>query len=148
MEPNISTVYLVACVRQKRDMPSVARDLYVSNLFRKARKYAEASGCRWFVLSAEYGLVEPTRVIAPYDRTLNKKMSLRDRRAWAERVVNQLTTTVPEFSKAVFLAGKRYREILAGLLIGQGISVSVPMEGLRIGEQLSWLKRQFSDEGR
>jgi hypothetical protein len=39
----------------------------------------------------------------------------------------------------VFLAGERYREFLARHLASRGVEVSVPMEGLRIGEQLSWL---------
>lgn len=41
----------------------------------------------------------------------------------------------------VFLAGQRYREFLADHLKSRGIVVEVPMEGLRIGQQLSWLGR-------
>ncbi len=48
-----------------------AKDLYVSDLFRKARRYVEAKNCPWFILSAEYGLVSPEQVIAPYEKTLN-----------------------------------------------------------------------------
>jgi len=43
--------------------------LYISDWFLKARRYAEASGCDWLILSAQYGLVAPDRVIAPYNRT-------------------------------------------------------------------------------
>ena len=85
MRPIGSSVYLVSCVSQKRDQACEARDLYVSDLFRKARRFAEASGCPWFILSAEYGLVAPGQVIAPYERTLNT-MGVANRRAWAERV--------------------------------------------------------------
>ncbi len=132
------TVYLVSCVSQKREQPCAARDLYVSDLFRKARRYAEASGCLWFILSAEYALVEPDQVIAPYERTLNK-MRAAERRAWGERVAAQIAKAVPDLSRVVFLAGERYREFLVGHLVGRGVEVSVPMKGLRIGEQLSWL---------
>jgi hypothetical protein len=48
---------------------------------------------------------------------------------------------MPDMAQAVFLAGERYREFLAEHLKGHGVVVSVPMEGLRIGEQLSWLRR-------
>jgi hypothetical protein len=112
--------------------------LYVSDLFRKARRYIEASACPWFILSAEYGLVEPEQVVAPYERTLNA-MAVADRRAWAQRVAEQLMAAVPNLTTAVFLAGERYREFLARHLIHRGVVVSVPMEKLRIGEQLSWL---------
>lgn len=132
------TVYLVSCVSQKRERACEARDLYVSELFRKARRYVETSGCPWFVLSAEHGLLAPDQVIAPYERTLNK-MGVADRRMWAERVAAQLAETVPDPSQVVLLAGERYREFLARLLEGRDVAVSVPMQGLRIGEQLRWL---------
>jgi hypothetical protein len=77
-------------------------------------------------------------VIAPYERTLNT-MPIAERRAWAKRVSEHLAAAVPELSHVVFLAGERYREFLSRALTGRGVVVSVPMEGLRIGEQLSWL---------
>lgn len=64
-------VFLVSCVAEKRPAPSVARDLYRSPWFLKARGLAEREGAAWFILSAEHGLVEPDDVVAPYDRTLN-----------------------------------------------------------------------------
>lgn len=132
------TVYLVSCVSQKRERECAARDLYVSNWFCKARRYVEASRCSWFILSAEYGLVPPNRIIVPYELTLNT-MRVADRRAWAKLVARQLAEAVPNLSYVVFLAGERYREFLARHLADRGIAISVPMEGLRIGEQLSWL---------
>ncbi len=138
MQPRALTVYLVSCVSQKRDHACEARDLYVSDLFRKSRRFAEGSGCPWFILSVEYGLVAPGQVIAPYDRTLNT-MRVADRRVWAERVAVQLADVVPNLSRVVFLAGKKYREFLALHLDGCGVEMLIPMEGLRIGEQLRWL---------
>jgi hypothetical protein len=134
--PSASRIYLVSCVSQKRDQACPAQGLHVSDWFRKARRYAETSGCPWFVLSAEYGLVPPNRVIDPYERTLNT-MPVVQRRAWAERVVNQLAAAVPGLTEVVLLAGERYRE--ARYRTERGITVSVPLAGLRIGEQLSWL---------
>ena len=43
----------------------------------------------------------------------------------------------------VFLAGQRYREYLEGPLRGRGLAVCVPMEGLRQGQQLSWLNNKL-----
>jgi hypothetical protein len=143
MHPTGQTVYLVSCVSQKRDRACAARDLYISDLFRKARCCAEASGCPWFILSAEYGLVSPDQVIAPYERTLNT-MQVAERRAWAERVARQLAETVPDLARVVLIAGARYREFLAEHLNARSVSVSIPMEGLRIGEQLSWLSQRAS----
>lgn len=132
------TVYLVSCVNEKGTLPSPAKDLYISSWFKKARHFAERNYCPWFVLSAQYGLVRPEQVIAPYERTLNR-MPLNERREWATRVAKQLTEAVPQLDRAVFLAGLRYREFLVALLLERDIRVEVPMQGLRIGEQLSWL---------
>ena len=138
MQSNDSSIYLVSCVSQKRDQLCAARDLYISDWFIKARRYAESSTCPWYILSAEYGLVPPDQIIAPYERTLNT-MGVMDRRSWADHVSLQISEAVPDLKQVVFLAGKRYREILIHHLSDRDVKVSIPMERLRIGEQLSWL---------
>src|SRR5262249_18299490 len=135
-QPN--TAYLVSCVSQKQGHKCAARDLYISSWFLKAREYAEASGIPWFILSAKYGLVPSDRVIDPYEQTLNK-MGVGERRVWAKRVDLDLLEVLPQLSHVIFLAGERYREFLVGHLMSRSVTVSVPMAGLRIGEQLRWL---------
>lgn len=138
MASGCNTVYLVSCVSRKQERACQARDLYISSLFRKARAYIERSASRWYILSAEHGLVTPEQVIEPYERTLNR-MGVADRRAWARRVATELADAEPELSRVVFLAGSRYREFLSPHLLDRGVAVSVPMQGLGIGEQLRWL---------
>ncbi|MBT2549736.1 hypothetical protein J7I85_15680 [Arthrobacter sp. ISL-65] len=58
-------VGLVACASQKLQRPAPARDIYVSQLFRKASAYAEKTWDRWYVLSAKHGLVRPDTVLEP-----------------------------------------------------------------------------------
>ena len=36
-----------------------------------ARRYAETHAERWYILSAAHGLVDPERIIDPYDISLN-----------------------------------------------------------------------------
>ena len=134
-------LHLVSCVGQKRDRPSPAKDLYTSDWFHKARAYVESKESRWYILSAEYGLLDPERVVNPYEKTLNT-MKIRGRRLWAERVFSQLQVSGIADVRLSFLAGQRYREFLVPQLRGQGIEVEIPMEGLRIGEQLRWLGEQ------
>lgn len=145
---NPSTVYLVSCVGQKQSQKCAARDLYVSSWFLKARQYAEASGNPWFILSAKYGLVPSDSVIEPYEQTLNK-MGVGERRAWAKQVDRNLLEVLPQLTHVVFLAGERYREFLIGHLASRRVTASIPMAGLRIGEQLRWLsvrnQRVFDD---
>ena len=93
----------------------------------------------WFILSAKHGLVHPDAEIAPYDETLNN-MPVAARRGWAKRVNSQLAETLPNVDEVVIFAGRRYREFIERQLRARFTSVEVPMEGLRIGEQLRWLK--------
>lgn len=117
-----------------------AKDLYISDWFVKARAHVEQAGNEWFILSAEYGLVSPDTGIAPYERTLNT-LGIADRRAWGAKVLKQLSPKLKGVDRVVILAGARYREFLVDAIRGKGLTVEIPLEGMRIGEQLRWLKR-------
>lgn len=136
------TVYLVSCVGKKQAITMHAKDLYVSEWFLRARRYVEATGCRWFILSAKYGLVAPDQTLAPYEQTLNT-MGIVDRRTWARHVQTQMDEQLPNTERIVVLAGIRYREFLLEYFHRRGIAVEIPLEGLGIGEQLSWLGRHL-----
>ena len=132
---------LVACVSVKRPVPSRARDLYASPWFRKARACVEAVGCPWYILSAKYGLLDPNSMIDPYNQTL-KTMPVNRRRAWASGVMEQLAPRLAGVGSVAFLAGSAYREFLGRELRGRGLTIYVPMGGMGIGRQLSWLADQ------
>ena len=134
-------VYLVSCVSRKVGYPTQAQDLYISDWFHKARQYVFPHP--WFILSAKYGLVPPTKIIAPYEATLIR-MNKEERRRWAVRVEAAIKKAIPLVDKKcetlVFLAGDRYREFLVPALDSHGYRIEVPMELLPIGKQLQWLK--------
>lgn len=136
--PLSSALVLVSCVSMKASATAPARELYTSPWFCAARAMVEHSGAPWLILSALHGLVEPTTRIAPYEKTL-LTMSVEERRAWASGVLAALLPLAKEKGRVVMLAGARYREFLVPPLRATGIAVEVPMEGLRLGEQLSWL---------
>lgn len=136
-------VALIACASQKRDEPAPTRDLYQSALFRKSLRYVEevVEPDRAFVLSAKHHLLPLDEVVAPYDRTLNR-MGAEERREWAERVLDQLRERADlEDDRFTVLAGQKYREHLVPHLKW----VEVPLEGLRIGEQLQFLTEAVDD---
>jgi hypothetical protein len=132
-----SGVFLVSCVSKKRSAASPAKELYLSDWFIKARHAVEATGRPWFILSAKYGLVDPATVIETYDTTL-KTMGVAERRVWADRVYLEIKERFALPTHFVILAGATYREFLANLLLDWGATIDVPLEGLRIGEQLQW----------
>ncbi|MBE9508891.1 MAG: hypothetical protein IMY86_12695 [Chloroflexi bacterium] len=141
----VRKVALVACVSRKRSIPMPARDLYISDWFRKASAYARRVADEWYILSAKYGLLAPGTVVEPYDETLNR-MPAATRRAWARRVSEDLGRALQPGDRVVILAGKNYRENLIDPIRGMKCSVEIPMEGLRIGEQLRWLKQQLEQD--
>lgn len=134
----VETVCLVSCVSAQREVPGPAKDLYQSDWFTKARRYVEAIGSPWFILSARHGLIGPDDVISPYEQTLNT-MGVSARRAWADMVRDQMGKRMPNASHIVVLAGGRYREFLMNYLRRRSDAVDVPMLGLRGGEQSVWL---------
>ncbi len=55
-------------------------------------------------------------------------------------VRKQMDEILPDADEVVILAGVKYRENLMTHLQARFQKVSVPMEGLQIGRQLSWMK--------
>ena len=110
-----------------------------STLFKLSLGYAKKlNPNEIYVLSALYGLVELKDVIKPYNKTLNE-MGKKDRIKWSEMVLEQMKGKGIDFSedKFIILAGNRYREYL----LDHMKNYEIPLEGMRIGEQLSYLKR-------
>lgn len=139
----------MSCVKSKLSRPAPAKELYTSDLFRKARAVVEAEGWPWLILSAQYGLVHPGTEIAPYEKTL-KNMRAAERREWASRVMAALKPHLSGVTDVVFFAGKCYREFLDPKLRTRGVRVHTPMAGMGIGKQLSWLNeaRRRAPRGR
>ena len=140
----MNRVILVACSAGKvKDDLVPARDLYNSQLFTLARKYAEKSRDPWFILSAKFGLLDPAQLVAPYDESLKDKRTT-ERADWGRMVESQLKERLLCTVEFVMLAGRAYREPLRHLLETQGHTITVPMEGMAIGKQLQFLTRNLS----
>lgn len=89
-----------------------------------------------FILSAKYGLLELDDEIDTYDETLNTK-SIKEIKTGADKVLNALRAkTNLEKDEFIFLAGEKYRKYL----LPEIKNYKIPMEGLSIGRQLSFLK--------
>lgn len=137
------TVALVSCVLLKKAEAAPAESLYISPWFVKASAYAQLISDRWFILSSLHSLLDPKKVIEPYDSTLYSARKP-ERAAWASRVAKDLISAVPPKSKIIILAGNTYREELIPLL-SKKFEIEVPMVGLGIGKQLAFLKQSLKD---
>lgn len=135
-------IALVSCVSVKTTLKSPARSLYISDWFQKASRYATQISDEWYILSAKYHLVDPDQVIEPYNLTL-KNMGKNARKDWARQVLDKLQPKLNPGVTVIFLAGQAYREFLLDPIIRMGCNVSIPMEGLGIGEQLHWVNQHL-----
>lgn len=131
-------IVLISCVSQKLPHRAKAKDLYVSALFRLNLRYANSlSPDEIYVLSAKHGLLELEHELEPYEQTLNK-MQTAQIKEWANNVLQQLKLTASlEKTEFIFLAGEKYRKYLLPHIK----YAIVPLEGLRIGEQLQRLNK-------
>jgi uncharacterized HhH-GPD family protein len=131
---------LVGCVENKLGHPAPARDLYISPLWQKRRRYAEESGMPWKILSAEYGLVDPDQVIRPYDRYLGSQ-PVSYRTEWSRQTAEQILEELEHLGLSVIEihAGSDYLENgLISRLEDAGVKVVWPFRGHRFGEHLAW----------
>ena len=130
---------LLGCVKSKRSEPAPACDLYTSELFTRRRRYAEAAGLPWYVLSARYGLVRPEEILAPYDVHLAGQ-SASYRAAWGAFVVEQLRRERGDLSGLVIEvhAGDAYVEAVRDPLERAGSVVLDPVDARSMGETLAW----------
>lgn len=136
----MAKICLVACVSLKSNRAMKAKDLYISPLFKKAREFAEKNCDQWYILSAEYGLVEPDKEIEPYDKTL-KDMSRQERQEWSQKILDNLNNIIEPNDEVTFIAGLLYRQYLVPSLLEKGNKIHIPLEGKGIGKQLQWLKQ-------
>lgn len=150
-------VVLIGCTKSKRPVPAPARDLYdPSDLFVRRRAYAEASGRPWAVLSARYGVIEPDRVIEPYDFTIRQRLTGDHRpQLWAVGVLQMCfrlagidtvfdpTVGFRRFAAPLAVeihAGVDYvRAVeLGAAAVRAPITLAHPVAGMGIGQQKAW----------
>lgn len=136
---------LVGCVKKKRsDGPMPAKDLYDSALFRGRRAHAEATCDRWFILSAEHGLMDPERITEDYDNTLIGKPAT-TKRLWANQMLLAIDALDLDYAETVFelQVGSEYRNFgLVDGLRSRGAAIEIPFEGLTQGQQLAAYKNE------
>jgi hypothetical protein len=130
-EPRKDKIVLVACCGQKMKVTCAAKDMYISDLFKKSRRWAETFGDFWFILSAKHGLLEPGAIISPYNEVLAGQ---KRREIWDNTVARAMEPFRSQ--EIIVLAGEAY----CGWT--RGFNVSRPLEGLRIGQQLAWLNKE------
>lgn len=138
-----SDVIILGCVSSKRSGPAKAKDLYVSPMFAKRRRYAESTGKPWFIFSAEHGIIDPEVEIAPYDVAMSR-LPVDEVRAKGARAAGQLEGLIGPLRGKTFEihAGASYVRSIREPLVIRGAILVNPLERLRFGYQLQWYDQQ------
>lgn len=133
---------LVGCAYEKLDHPAAACDLYISERFRLARRYAEQRALPWFILSGEHALVRPVDWLAPYDTDLDD-MPPEYRSAWGRWVVAKLARLYGNLVGAVveIHAPLSYVEPIATPLETAGSALQLPLADVPWDEWAAWYRR-------
>lgn len=131
-------IVFLSCVKSKRQNVCAAKDMYVSDMFKKSLAYAETLNAKKiYILSAKYGLLELNDIIEPYNLTLNN-MTEKQRKEWAYRVCKQCERKGIKYNeKIIFLCGENYRKYL----MTKFQNSTAPLKNLGIGRQLSFYKK-------
>lgn len=86
-------IVLLGSLGDRVQVPAPAKDIFRAPAFQLSRTDEEAVGSRWFVLSAEHGLVAPDEWISPDARTL-AELDPEYRVVWAAWVAARLQSLV------------------------------------------------------
>ena len=146
---------LLQCSKGKLQHRAKAEELYTGQLFQKSLRYAHRLAAleaiegnplpEIQILSALHGLVDPSDILEPYEKTLNS-MAQRSRYDWTHQVYSQLNFKfnydIPE--KITFLTSIKYRQHLGKLLRENDLCrTAVPLKGLGIGQQMHFLDQEY-----
>lgn len=148
---------IVACSKTKTASPSLARELYTSDLFRKSRDFAELVGDDLLIASAKYGLLSPLETVEPYDQPFASldsagRADFRQRSQlvlgeWLGEWREQIAKSRDAFPTVAILAGKPYVDqlVAATWLKRPECRLSDLLEEMQIGQRLAWLKGALAD---
>lgn len=101
-------IVVISCGDKKQSVPTTAAELYTGKYFKDCLRYARsiAKDRDIYIMSAKYGLIRTTRVIAPYNTTMNKHQLtaiILQQQAQALNIIKQ---------PCIFVGGKPYRMLV------------------------------------
>jgi len=143
----MSDLFLIGCCREKQPTAAAARDLYVSERFRKCVQVADRLGAEWVVLSALHGVVASEQRLAPYDVELRGFTPDRSR-AWIESAVAALRVRVRPGDRLTILASDEYSLPLVEPLRRAGASIRLPFRERSRDARMHWLDTALGQTAR
>lgn len=120
----------------------MAKDAYVGPPFKVNRKYAEAIGDRWVILSGKYGFIKPDFIIPePYEVTFNRKSSgpITDEALQKQMRAMRLS----QYSEVIGLGGAAYRMRIEKVFEDTAVNLNFSFAGLAIGKAMQAINHEI-----
>jgi len=117
-------ICIIGCCKQKRGKAGRAEEVYCSQHFKAAITWARRFCDRVFIASSKLGLIEASKIIAPYNHTFStnarakapSKVEASEVAAWGKRVASSIRSVTSDGDVIVFILGRRYRDaIVSGI---------------------------------
>jgi len=106
----MKTILIVSASRRMKSKASPAREMYEGPLFRMVKRFCEAKGYDYAVVSPKHCLVLPDELVEPHS-----DVNLADEKVFGrlqEKVLSRLKEILPRYDRVIIVAGTRYRELL------------------------------------
>lgn len=137
---------VIGCGLSKLERRAPARELYTGSLFRSCRRFAEATGAPWGILSALHGFVRPEQELDPYDARLpsgQQWLALQERVRWGRAAADALLRAHSNVlgGAVICLAGADYADALRVGLEPFRVRMLEPLRGLGLGQRRGWLRQ-------
>lgn len=134
-------IFLVGCGRSKRRKLCVAKDLYTSQRFKTSIELAENLGNEYLIISGKHGVIEPGKVLEPYDQDVGK-LDKKEKSEWATRILADLSK-YNKNAQYIILSGDDYSNVLLEKNASRKIPISLnaPFKEIQIENHKIWLEQ-------
>lgn len=134
--PNI----IISCGKRKRWTPAPALELYCGGYFLAMKRWALSitTRDRIYILSAKYGLIHGSKLIAPYE----SKMGARSQVITSDQINAQARALNLKYAPCIFVGGNAYSRIMRAALSDVQCLFDYIPGG--IGKKTGWLQSKQS----
>lgn len=132
------TLAVISCSFEKGASPAPARELYRGPYFQAMMCYANTHSSAWCILSAKHGLINPTKVIEPYNTAFPNPDSV----SVCRTVHTILKYGLDQYDRFILLGGYHYRKHMVRALEATDYCGQVvqPTAGMRYRDQIAFLQ--------
>jgi hypothetical protein len=127
-------ICIISCGFKKLKSPNRACDLYVGPLFKASMRYARLRfpDHKIFILSAKYGLIPSTQIIAPYDQKIGVNETIT-----VDIMIDQAQRLGILNQDVMLISGKSYSDFVKKVF--KDVKITNPIHNLTLGYAIQLL---------